>query len=111
MDSIVVSVDFYHTPMGHDTPDFKTNLTIYSDGTFQSDGGSDGRFAERGTLRSWLYEVSPNGTDCLTIHVPSNIAQFYDQAGPQVKGVIEFLEKYLPNIRTTNQDYRYTPGI
>lgn len=107
MDSIVVSVDFYHTPMGHDTPDFKTNLTIYSDGAFQTDG----RFAEQGTLRSWLYDVSPNGTDCLTIHVPSNIAQFYDKAGPQVKGVVEFLEKHLPSKRTTNKDYRYTPGV
>lgn len=107
MESIVVSVDFYHTLMGHDTPDFKTNLTIYSDGAFQTDG----RLAEQGTLRSWLYDISPNGTDFLTIHVPSNIAQFYDKTGPQVEGVAEFLEKHLPNIRTTNKDFRYTPGV
>ena len=107
MESITFSVNYYANPGGFDTPDFTTELIVYADGTFKS--GTP--YNENGTIRSWLHEVYPNGEDGLRIIVNSHIAQFYDKSDSQGKEVLFFLEKYLSEIRTTNSDYRYTPGI
>lgn len=95
MESIVVSVKYYSTGMNYDIPDFDTNLTIFEDGSFTSDG----KYAESSTIQSWFYEVFPNGSDGLTIYVNSNIARHYDKWDTQVKGVVEYLEMHLPHLK------------
>jgi hypothetical protein len=107
MNSIKLSVNYYANPGGFDTPDFNTELTIYSDGTFKTTAP----YNENGTIRSWLHEIYPSGANGLTIVVNSHIAQFYDKIDADVLQVVSFLEKYLKNIQTTNSDLRWTPGV
>ena len=107
MDSIKFSVNYYANPGGFDTPDFTTELTIFADETFKSSAP----YNESSTIRSWLHEVYPNGEQGLTIVVNSHIAQFYDKSDSEVQSVLHFLENHLSKIRTSNSDYRYTPGV
>ena len=107
MESVTILTNYYANPGGFNTPDFTTELTINDDGSFKTSSP----YNEKSTVRSWLYEIYPNGTSGLTIVVNSNIAQFYDKMGPEVEEIRVFLEKNLKNIQTTNSDFRWTPGV
>jgi len=92
MKSITSPVSYFANPMGYSTPDFKTNITIYENGDFSTDG----EFSERSIIRSWYHEKFPNGSYGLTIRVKSNIAQTYDKFDPEPE-LINFLQTYLAN--------------
>ena len=98
MKSFTSKVSYYAVPFGFSTPDFVTNITIFEDGSFSTDG----QFAEESTIRSWFHEEFPNGTFGLIITVKSNIAQNFDVFGPENE-LIEFLNSNLSNLKRTDK--------
>jgi hypothetical protein len=98
MASFTTRVSYFAVPMGFDTPDFETEITIFENGEFTTNGN----FAEKSLIRSWFHERYPNGTFGLTITVNSNIAQNYDKFDPE-KELMEFLEANLANLQRSDK--------
>ena len=98
MKSYTTKFAYFAVPMGYSTPDFETNLTIFENGDFVTDG----EFAEKSVIRSWFLEKYPNGSSGLTLTVKSNIAQNYDKFDPENE-LLEFLRINLANLQRTEK--------
>ena len=98
MKSITKRISYFAVPLGFDTPDFQTNITVFEDGSFSTDG----QFGEKSSIRSWYHRQYPNGTFGLTITVQSNIAQNYDKFDPE-PDLLEFLNEHLSELKRKDE--------
>ena len=103
MKSITKKFSYFAVPLGFKTPDFETNITIFENGEFSSDG----QRSEKSNIRSWFHRQYPNGTFGLTVTVNSNIAQNYDKNDPE-PDLMEFLNEHLSELRRT-EEFEWPP--
>ena len=103
MKSFTTKVNYFGNRLGYETPDFETNITIFENGDFVTDG----IYSETSYIRSWYHQQFPNGSFGLTITVKSNIAQNYDKFDPDDQ-LMGFLNANLPNLQRS-EEFEWPP--